>query len=204
MAGSWERLASVTLGSDASPLTTGTFTAKKYLKLEARVTQSSTGGTYLRFNNNSSGGKYAWRYGNHWNPNGNRGSDVTNQASRDQVQNLDSLAGGSYWVCDIVNIQGKEKLFYMKTQSSSATGADADLMTWEYAGKWASNDQITEIEFVKESGKNDFTAGSTITVWGSDDAALVYPNLTNGAIFEESDTGKHYMFDGTSAWNEIT
>lgn len=31
-----------------------------------------------------------------------------------------------------------------------------------------------------------------------------YPNLTNGAIFEESDTGKHYMFDGTSAWNEVT
>jgi len=34
--------------------------------------------------------------------------------------------------------------------------------------------------------------------------ALSYPNLPNGAIFEESDTGKHYMFNGTSAWNEIT
>ena len=30
-----------------------------------------------------------------------------------------------------------------------------------------------------------------------------YPFLPNGAIFEESDTGKHYMFDGTSAWNEM-
>ena len=30
-----------------------------------------------------------------------------------------------------------------------------------------------------------------------------YPNIPNGAIFEESDTGKHYMFDGTSAWNEM-
>ena len=30
-----------------------------------------------------------------------------------------------------------------------------------------------------------------------------YPNLPNGSIFEESDTGKHYMWDGTSAWNEI-
>ena len=28
-------------------------------------------------------------------------------------------------------------------------------------------------------------------------------NLPNGTIFEESDTGKIYMFDGTSAWNEI-
>ena len=34
--------------------------------------------------------------------------------------------------------------------------------------------------------------------------AISYPNLSNGTLFEESDTGKHYMFDGTSAWNEVT
>ena len=34
--------------------------------------------------------------------------------------------------------------------------------------------------------------------------SAVYPNLSNGTIFEESDTGKHYMFDGTSSWNEVT
>ena len=33
--------------------------------------------------------------------------------------------------------------------------------------------------------------------------AIVYPNLPNGAIFEESDTGKHYMFDGSQTWNEM-
>jgi len=33
--------------------------------------------------------------------------------------------------------------------------------------------------------------------------SYTYPNLPNGGIFEESDTGKHYMFDGTSTWNEI-
>ena len=37
----------------------------------------------------------------------------------------------------------------------------------------------------------------------SDTFTSTYPNLPNGAIFEESDTGKHYMFDGTSTWNEI-
>jgi len=35
-------------------------------------------------------------------------------------------------------------------------------------------------------------------------AVEVYPNLSNGTIFEESDTGKHYMFDGTSTWNEMS
>ena len=29
-------------------------------------------------------------------------------------------------------------------------------------------------------------------------------NLPNGAIFEESDTGKIYMFDGSQTWNEVT
>jgi len=30
-----------------------------------------------------------------------------------------------------------------------------------------------------------------------------YPNFSNGTIFEESDTGKHYMFNGTDTWNEM-
>ena len=34
--------------------------------------------------------------------------------------------------------------------------------------------------------------------------APVYPNLPNGVVFEESDTGKHYMWDGTNTWNEVT
>jgi len=28
-------------------------------------------------------------------------------------------------------------------------------------------------------------------------------NFSNGTLFEESDTGKHYMFDGTDTWNEM-
>jgi len=35
-------------------------------------------------------------------------------------------------------------------------------------------------------------------------ATNTYPNLSNGTLFEESDTGKHYMFDGTDTWNEVT
>ena len=31
-----------------------------------------------------------------------------------------------------------------------------------------------------------------------------HPNLTNGTIFEETDTGTHYMWDGTDTWNEVT
>ena len=31
----------------------------------------------------------------------------------------------------------------------------------------------------------------------------VTPNLPNGTIFEESDTGKHQMWNGTDTWNEM-
>ena len=52
----------------------------------------------------------------------------------------------------------------------------------------------------------NFAVGSTITVWGADDASssTAYPNIPNGALFEESDTGKHYVFDGSQTWNEVT
>ena len=33
--------------------------------------------------------------------------------------------------------------------------------------------------------------------------AAIATNLPNGALFEESDTGKIMMFDGTDTWNEM-
>ena len=46
---------------------------------------------------------------------------------------------------------------------------------------------------------NNQTSATTLTTnWNFTD---VYPNLPNGTIFEESDTGIHYMFDGSSTWN---
>ena len=31
----------------------------------------------------------------------------------------------------------------------------------------------------------------------------LYPNLAPGSIYEESDTGKHYVFNATTGWNEV-
>ena len=38
----------------------------------------------------------------------------------------------------------------------------------------------------------------------SNAAVLIYPDLPNGTVFEESDTGSHYMWDGTRGWNEMS
>jgi len=52
------------------------------------------------------------------------------------------------------------------------------------------------------AGLRAYYDGSVIPAINS--AIAVYPNLSNGTIFEESDTGKIYMFDGTDTWNEMT
>ena len=44
------------------------------------------------------------------------------------------------------------------------------------------------------------TSGNGVTT--SDVPAVTF-NTPNGTIFEESDTGKHYMFDGSQTWNEM-
>jgi len=54
------------------------------------------------------------------------------------------------------------------------------------------------------SGISSMYSDSDLKLYYNCDNTITFPNLTNGTIFEESDTGKHYMFDGTSAWNEIT
>ena len=84
-------------------------------------------------------------------------------------------------------------------------------------GIWTRALTNTEVDALYNSGSGALcsTVSSGLRVYYNFEQAVadgltnqagtnVIPNLPNGAIFEESDTGKHYMFDGTSAWNEIT
>ena len=38
---------------------------------------------------------------------------------------------------------------------------------------------------------------------GLTNQATIYPNLPNGTIFNETDTYKYFMFDGTDTWNQM-
>ena len=101
----------------------------------------------------------------------------------------------------ILNITGKQKLAVAShTSMQDPTATDSRWYTW----MTNTADDLLGLRIIKESGKSDFTSGSSLTVWAQDDGTTNYPNLTNGTIFEEQDTGKFYMWDGTSAWNEIT
>ena len=84
-------------------------------------------------------------------------------------------------------------------------GSDDVSNTGDWSCKWNVDDPINCIRLIDTNSNSGIDQGSTITVYGSVTEVLsyTYPNIPNGAIFEESDTGKHYMFDGTDTWNEM-
>ena len=105
----------------------------------------------------------------------------------------------------IINPVGNyHKLIYGHTSGEKSVHTN-EPNAREFAGKWKGGNQIVKITSSLEMGNHDVEAGSSITVWGADDAPTtpVPPNLPNGTIFEEQDTGKFFIFDGISAWNEM-
>ena len=87
-------------------------------------------------------------------------------------------------------------------ESTSGAGTSPDRK--EMVGKWANTSaQITTIK-ANNGGTGSYSEGSELIVWGSDGASdTTNPTLVGGYIFEETDTGKHYIFDGSSTWTEI-
>lgn len=196
MAGTWQRLAHAELASDGDTFDTGTFTAKKNLIIIVWA-KGTTGGTYqgLRFNDDS-GSNYAHRRSEAGGNDGtNTGTDFM------QVSDSDIANSGSYTVTYITNISDKEKIAVTHSIMGSSSGAGTAPDRDEFVGKWANTSaQITKIQ-VYNQGSGNFEAGSYITVFGASDDVVSDKTQTN-SIFEESDTGKHYIWSG-SAWTEV-
>ena len=105
--------------------------------------------------------------------------------------------------------------FYVSwtTNSDYTTGATTNIGV---VGEDGGSGTVEDLQyFLVSNVEVAFSGGLTATkgniplveIWnGVDGVNLVYtyPSLPNGAIFEESDTGKIYMFDGTDTWNEVT
>ena len=65
-----------------------------------------------------------------------------------------------------------------------------------WTGAGMTSDMRCTITTDSDSIKNHGGIGGTST--------SAYPNFPKGTIFEDSTNGKHYMWDGTSAWNEMS
>jgi len=193
----WERLADITLGSSGDKLDSGTITAYHHLKVVIHTI--ATGGAIkenITFNNDS-GGNYNRRRSN------DHASDSTD-SNQTQLEVYGDGTQDRYLVLDILNDPSEPKLLIGRYNVNTPGAGNVPTRS-EWIGRWNNTSaQITQIE-VDNDGSGSYDTGSQMTIWGADDAVLnnVYPSLSNGVIFEESDTGKHYMFDGTSTWNEI-
>ena len=198
MATSWERLANVTLSSTGDTLTTGTFTAKGHLMVTVVAIPSGNANPKMTLNNDG-GSNYTRRRAE------DGGSDDASQSHTDIDfgRNATELI---YATFNIINIATKSKLVIGHTATNNTNGSGNCPKRSELLWRWNNtSDAVTRID-VANSQNGDFAVGSTLTVWGADDQGTspFYPNIPNGGIFEESDTGKHYMWDGTDTWNEVT
>jgi len=160
----WERLAHVELSSSGDTLDSGTFTAKKNLKVIVYIIPDGNTRTTFRFNGFSDQ-SYAHR--NSF----NGGSDST-KTSRTSIEAGDGDNDhNAYHVLEITNISDKEKLIINHNTKSGGSGAGNAPSRKEDVSKFdKTNQQITSIQAVNDQG-GSYGAGSYITVLGAKEAA---------------------------------
>jgi len=155
----WTELASTTLTSDSSTISSGTFTAKKYLWFQY-YTRQTTGGFTLRANGDS-GSNYHRRFS------GDGGAE--NTATSAQLWGDYNAGKASFGNWFGVNTSSKEKLFIGHVNEVTTTGAGTAPSRIEVVMKWANtSSQVTSLAFNLRDAGTNFLAGSCIKVWGSD------------------------------------
>ena len=159
----WEELASVELES-AGELSSGTFTAKKYLWVQVYTPSSSNSSPdgYVEFNADS-GTNYAHRRSH------NGGSDTTGTSDGIGIR-IDGTGGqtAKFHSFFIINNSSNEKLVIAQSITGNTAGAGNAPSRTESVGKWANtNSQITRVDIIDQYASSQWGAGSFIKVWGS-------------------------------------
>lgn len=190
MAGTWQRLGSASGGSSSMSVT---ITAKKNIRVIFQQTTNVQ--CKIQFNDDT-GSNYALRRSE------DGASDGT-EISQTYMRNWNSgSATQRMTIMNITNVSNKEKLCIVETvEGTSGAGNAPNRM--ESVGKWANTSaQITKVTFTALSGTIDSNATLTVLGASSDVVSDTTPNAT---IFEETDTGEHYIWNATSdSWTEIT
>ncbi len=197
MAGSWRRLGSTTLTSAGDTITVDGFDATEFLMvvIHAFPVSGNLDMCYLRFNNDS-GSNYSVSKAN------NGGTQDSNNSITGILWQTNNGAYDQHVVFRIYNATSAEKLVLLD-QMETATGANNSPQRKELSGKWANTSaQITRVDAVN-GGSGDFAVGSKVTVFGAS-SDVANDTTPDGTIFEENDTGKHYIWNATSdSWTEI-
>lgn len=160
--GAYQVLADVTAGGTVTSISSGTFTARRFLKIIAIA--NPTGGTLnigFRFNNDSAG-----NYCERGSSNGAADATATGLTQINSKSAID--ANRQMTVGDIDNESAQEKLCIMWSVIRGSAGANTpDRKDGVY--KWVNTSaQITRIDMVDTGGTGDIAAGSRLLVLGRD------------------------------------
>ena len=202
MASSWERLATVTLGSAGDTLTSGTFTAKKHLKFEYMLIRDSNDiNDNIHFNDVTGDTNYSMRRSfNNGDESGSFDGDNPSNGNGFYYGTVDS-SPLIYASATVINIADEEKLGILHGVASGTAGAgNAPSLRRENAFKWSNTSvQITKITLTNNIA-GSYGSGSTLTVWGADDQGSTAKDKSSitdvpvGTRYEETDTRKIYRW----------
>jgi len=159
----WEELASVTLGGDASEISSGTISAKKYLCVQVYLKTASNSNDVLVQFNNDTGSNYAHRNSNIFN------SDTTgtSQSNARLIDRNGTSDKGRFVNFFVINNSANEKLIISHGVEEETSGASNPPTSAETVAKWTNtSSQITEIDCFTETG--NLRSGAIMKVWGSD------------------------------------
>jgi hypothetical protein len=195
----WGKASSTTLSSAGDSVSSGTFTASKFNQLMTHI--NDIGGQHavdMRFNNDT-GNNYAHRRNN------DGGTDSTTQTSTSHITlHSSEVTEDLFSDLSIINISSDEKLVIGHTIQNHSLGAGNVPKRKEFVGKWANtSSQITQVDF-SNSSSGDYDTGSNLSVLGSEitPVAAQDATVTDGAIFNETDTNKEYVLYNNT-WTEV-
>ena len=194
----WAVLGSTKLSSTADTITVDSLPVRKHLVVQVKgIASGNLDMCYLRFNNDS-GSNYTAQKAN------NGGSMDANNSITGILYQTGNAAYNHLATFNIVNVAAKEKLVIAKL-AETASGAGNAPNRKEVTGKWANtSDAITRVDVVNTGGAGDFAVDSEVIVWGDESTDAAETFIENSTIFEETDTGKHRIWNSTtSAWTEI-
>ncbi len=158
----WEELASVDLSGGASAtLSSGTFTAKKYLWVQCYLERTGSNPSPLWRFNSDSGNNYASRSSRD-----GGAEDVETSISHLDIYGAAASSSG-FINMFIINNSANEKLVIVNHVLQNTAGAGNAPNRGEHVVKWANtSSQITDITCT--TAINTFGANSILKVWGSD------------------------------------
>ena len=148
----WQELKDTELGSASGTFDSGTFTAKKYLWVEG--TTNPTTKTRVEFNADQD--NYAFAYS------ADGSADNPTTAGENWFVYTNNTSEMNFKRMFIYNPSDTQKLGIWYSSDTNNPPARR-----EGCGKWATNTQITSVQFVRQSQGGDVGAGSVMRVWGA-------------------------------------